>query len=92
MRRCKRYLPYVRRACSRDRSESIRVAFRMAFYQQTGRDFFVMVQRGFPHLVIECGRTKRDVESSPLVVAFGTMTFRRWARCIQKRAVGVKPK
>lgn len=90
MRRCKKFLPYVRRACPRDRSESLRVAMRMAYFQTMGVEFFVMLQRGFPHLVIECGRTKREVKNSPLVVQFGSMSFRKWARAIQKRAVEVK--
>lgn len=62
----------------------------MAYFQTMGVDYFVMLQRGFPHLAIECGRTKREVEESPLVVKFGSMSFRRWARAIQQRAVGVK--
>lgn len=84
MRRCKKFLPYVRRGSKRDKSESISIAFRMAYFQASGRDYWVMLQRGFPHLVIACGRTRREVENSPLLVAGGRKSFRQWARSIQR--------
>jgi hypothetical protein len=42
MRRCKKFLPYVRRASKRDKSESISIAFRMAYFQESGRDYWVI--------------------------------------------------
>lgn len=84
----KKYKPYARRANGSERSESMRIAFRLALYQASGKPFYVLVQRGFPNLAIEVGMSKRDVMSLPCPVAFGRSTFRAWASRIQKHARG----
>jgi len=83
-----KYLPYVRRANGREKSESYRIALRLAFYQMLDRPFYVMVQRGWPNLAIEVGPTKRDVQRKPLPVAFGRMRFRVWAQAVRRKAAG----
>lgn len=84
MKRNRKFMPYVRRANGREKSESFRIAFRLAFYQDKGTPFYVMVHRGFPNLVMECGATKREVQQKPTGVAFGFQSFRQWARRIRK--------
>lgn len=85
-------MPYVRRANGRETGETLRMAIRLAFYNQRGRPFFVMVQHGFPNNAIECGATKRDVQQSPTLVALGMCTFRQWSRRAARSASGRKPK
>lgn len=80
------YKPYVRRANGRERSESLRVAVRLAFYQELGRPFYVMVQRGWPNLAIACGRTKEDVKRQPLLVR--RLGFSGWANRVKRLARG----
>lgn len=82
----KKYRPYVRRANGRARGDSLRTALRLAFYRERGRPFYVMVQHGVPNNVIGVGATRRDLERSPLPVAVGKMTFRRWSRRVQALA------
>lgn len=86
--RHKKYRPYVRRANGKERSESMREAFRLTFYEHLGRPFYVMVQRGWPNLVIASGASKRDVQRSPAAVAFGKKSFRTWAKDVQRLAAG----
>lgn len=90
MRRLRRYRPYVRRARGDEKTDSSRCAFRMAFlamaYGPTG--FYVMVQRGLPRIVVDCGRTKRAVERAPLPVASKRQTFRKWASRVARKARG----
>ena len=88
MKYYKKYKPYARLANGSERSESMRIAFRLAFYQERGKPFYVLVQRGFPNLAIEVGSSKRDVMSKPCPVAFHSFTFRAWANAIQKHARG----
>lgn len=89
MLRHTKYRPYVRRYRPGDKTENFAIAFRMAFYLEQGRPFYVMVQRGFPRLVIEVGASKRDVQRKPVLVKFGRSTFRQWAKRIQCQAMGV---
>lgn len=84
----KRYRPYVRRANGREKAETMRIAFRLAFYQSLGKPFYVMVQHGFPNLAIDAGPSKREVKQSPVLVRFGRKTFRRWSKDVQLRACG----
>jgi hypothetical protein len=88
MKRHKKYLPYVRRATGRERSGSFRVAFRLAFYQEMGKPYYVLVQRGFTNLAIEVGPTRREVQRSPVPVSAGWKSFRQWAKEIQAYASG----
>ncbi|HWL09769.1 MAG TPA: hypothetical protein VNQ76_15285 [Planctomicrobium sp.] len=82
-------MPYVRRANGREKSESFRIAIRLAYYQMRRRRFYVMVQHGFPNLAIEVGASKREVQQKPLPVACGKMKFKEWAKLIQRKARGV---
>lgn len=86
MMRHKKYEPYVRLANGKERSESLRESFRLAYYRNFGKPFYVMVQRGFPNDVICVGRSKRDVQMCPATVAFGRLKFREWSRAIGKGA------
>lgn len=81
-----RYKPYVRRANGKERSESFRTAIRLAFYRELGKPFWVMVQRGWPNLAIECGATAADVRGMPLLSKlFG---FQVWANRLKQQARG----
>jgi len=86
MKRRHRYKPYVRRANGRERTESFRMAIRLAFYRELRRPFFVMVQRGWPNLVMECGPTSAEVKQAPLTTAF--FGFDGWANRIKRYAQG----
>lgn len=82
----RKYRPYIRLANGRERSSSIVEAFRLAFYQDIGKPFYVMVQRGVPNYVIAVGKSRREVQMKPASVAFGIKTFREWAKSIQEHA------
>ena len=94
MKQHRKFTTYVRRANGKEKAETFRVAFRLAFYESLKRPYFVMVQRGFPDLAIAVGATKREVKQTPILVLFGdrffSRTFRNWARSIQRRASGAK--
>lgn len=83
-----KYRPYVRRANGREKADTARVALRLTFYQLRGRPYYVMVQRGFPNLAIEAGRSKHELKRTPFQVAFGRMKFRAWAKMIEAKARG----
>jgi hypothetical protein len=82
----KRYKPYIRRANGREKAESLRIAFRLAFYQEMGRPFYVMVQRGWPNLAIAVGKSKRELKRTPIGVRLKKMSYRTWSRHIQRCA------
>ena len=82
-----KFLPYVRRANGREKAESMRIAFRLAYYQTLRKPYVVMVQKGFPDIAIEVASSKRELKDKPLVVAMKTMSFREWAKRIQRRAL-----
>ncbi|MCW1887687.1 hypothetical protein OKA04_23320 [Luteolibacter flavescens] len=64
------------------------MAFRLAFYRELGKPFYVMVQHGFPRLVMEVGPSRREVAMSPMSVARKWNTFRKWSAQIQRLASG----
>lgn len=72
--------PYIRRAHAADKSESIRVAFRMAYLQEMYGDYYVLVQHGFHNFVLAAARTKEELRQSILVVGMGRSTFKQWQR------------
>ena len=84
----RKYDPYVRRANGSEMAESLRIAFRLAYYQLRGKPFFVMVQRGFPNLAIEVGASKREVQQQPLSVNIGRLSFKQWAKQVGAKARG----
>jgi len=81
----KKFRPYIRRANGREQATTLKMACRLAFYQMRGRKFYVMVQHGFPNLVLEVGATKRAImQSFPMLHWF---TFREFAKQLQRRAL-----
>lgn len=84
MKSHRKYTPYVRKANGRERCEHWRMRIRLSHYQAIGKPFYVMVQRGFPNLIIDIGRNKRELRRGPLMVAVGRMTFRQWAKQVQR--------
>jgi len=85
-----KFRPYVRRANGREMTSSMRVAVRLAYFRLRKRPFYVMVQRGFPNSVMDCGATRRDLEQAVLPVFAGMKTFRRWSRDTMNYAAGEK--
>ena len=84
---CKQTLrPYIRRASGRERSNDLRVAFKLAYHAQLNRPYYVMVQRGYPLLVIAVGRSRREVEQSVMTVRCGIKTFRQWSSDVRRYA------
>lgn len=87
-----KYRPYIRRANGREYSSSFRVCVRLAFHKvKLRRPYYVLVQRGFPLLALDCAATREELEKTPFPVAAGEITFREWAKRIQTRAEG-KPR
>jgi hypothetical protein len=83
-----RYKPYIRRANGKERSESLREAYRLAYFSITrGKNFFVMVQRGFPNLVIASGLSRVAIKRG-LLAYEKSVDFDRWANIIKRRARG----
>lgn len=87
MKRHKKFEPYVRRANGRERAYTLRIAVRLAYYLMSGKPYYVMVQRGFPNRAIAVGKSKRDVQRGPLLVAVGRMSFRDWSSAIQRSSI-----
>lgn len=87
MTRNKKFKPYVRRANGRERAYTLRMAIRLAYYVMSGKPYYVMVQRGFPNRAIAVGRSKREVQRGPLLVAIGKLSFCDWASSIQRSAI-----
>lgn len=59
--RSRKFTPYIRRRHRGDHSESFREAIRLESF---GKDCFVMVQRGFPRLVMSVARTRAELMKS----------------------------
>ena len=81
-----KYRPYIRKANGKEKSETLRMAFRLAFYQSIGQPFYVLVQRGFKNLVIDVGSSKKHIEKNIFTVAIKRNTFKQWTFRIQKNA------
>lgn len=84
MRHQKKYKPYVRRAKSGDYGADVRTAMLLNFRHNVGWSTYVLVQRGFRHRVIACGKSRLEVMQSPLFVRSGRMTFKQWSKSVQK--------
>lgn len=82
----RKFRPYIRRARGDEHTNNWRIAIRLGYYRLRGKPFFVMVQHGFPRLVMEVMGTKRELKQSPFPVARGRKTFRRWSKDIQRHA------
>jgi hypothetical protein len=83
-----KFKPYIRRANGCEKSESLRVALRLAAYQLTGQPFYVLVQRGFPRLAIEVGHSRSAIVRTIIGAHFGG--FNAWANRLKRRAQGAK--
>jgi hypothetical protein len=81
-----KFQPYIRRANGKERSEDLRTAIRLAFYQQLRRPFYVMVQRGYPRHVMAVGASRHDIAKSLLGARVGG--FKAWSKRVQRRASG----
>lgn len=88
--RSRKFEPYVRRYKPGDKAVSLRTACRMAFYHVMGRNFFVLLQRGKPRVVLDVAGSRRELEQMQVQVAMGRMTFASWAREIGRQARGGK--
>lgn len=83
-----KFKPYIRKANGKERSKSFRGAMRLAFYQELKKPFYVMVQRGFPNLVIGVGSSRYAIEQGILPIWEKRMSFKEWAQRIKRRAQG----
>jgi hypothetical protein len=82
----KRYRPYVRRANGREMATSLKMAYRLAFYNLRGKPFYVMVQHGFPNLALQVDKSKLEIQRSIVEVHAKWSTFRKWQGKIHKLA------
>ncbi len=97
MRRRDKFKPYIRRARRADRSESIRVAMQLAYHGGRG---FVLVQRGFPRLVMACASSRIELIETLVGARTEAMRqkrdwrrprgkdFRAWAKSFTRYAQG----
>lgn len=76
--------PYIRRAKPNDYAPSLRTVFRMAHldFKYGFRAYFVLVQHGHPHEVLQAGRTKEEIKFSILVVSLKKKRFKEWQRSV----------
>lgn len=85
-----RYKPYIRRANGKERCEDFKEVCRVAYFSITrGKNFFVMVQRGFPNDVISSGISREEIKRK-LLAYEKSRDFDRWANLIKRRARGRK--
>jgi len=80
-----KYKPYIRLANGKERSESFRIALRLAFFEINFSQYYVMVQHGFPKNVMAVGRTKGGIKRSILILE-GGKGFNAWANRIKTMA------
>lgn len=87
------YKPYIRLGKFNEKATSMREAMRLAYYRErkreTGREYWVMLQRGVtPPLVLAVGSKKSDLKRSPVQVWVGRKTFNQWANDTKRHAQG----
>jgi len=99
----RKFTPYIRRHHSGDRSESLRVAFRIAWFADRGKPFYVLVQHGVPGLVMAAATDRSELRNSlvgPRLIAARrggnwkrptTRDFHSWAANVGRRARGGEP-
>ena len=80
----KKFRPYVRRAKPGDYGADARTSILLNFRRDVGWPTYVLVQRGCRHRVMVCGRSKSEVEQCLLFIRSGRMTFKQWAKLIQR--------
>lgn len=90
MRRHKYLRPYVRRANGTERASGLRMGIRLAFYQLRGRPFYVLIQHGSRE-VMDVGSSKAVLKQSPVPVRVKKKSFRKWAKDVQRLALGNYP-
>lgn len=77
-----KYIPYIRKVQPRDRAADFRTSMRIAVFEtHKGYDYYVVVQRGVPNLVIIAGLSKRDIKDS---------LFAGWKRFVKAVKLKVK--
>lgn len=82
-----RFKPYIRRANGSEKAETLRVAIQLEYQRMRKKPFYVVVQRGWPNLVILVGENKAEIKRRPLsAVWYG---FNNWAQLLKHRAQGV---
>lgn len=86
MRSKAKYQPYIRLANGRERASSHIVALRLAYRRLLNKPFYVMVQRGFPNLVVAVDTSRSAVKNTILYVYSKRATFKEWSRDIRKKA------
>lgn len=84
----KKYRPYIRRMKPSDKSDDFWTAIRLELYRSADWSGWVLVQHGFPGVVMAVDRCKRDLMHSPFPVLAGSKTFKQWARDFQRHAAG----
>jgi hypothetical protein len=80
-----KYKPYIRLANGKERGESLRTAFKLAFFEIKFSQYYVMVQHGFPKDVMAVGRTKDEIKRSIFILENGK-GFNAWANRIKTMA------
>lgn len=87
MRKGDRFRPYIRRGNRRERAPTFRSALRLAFHREWSRDcgkpYYVLVQRGWPNLVIESGFNREMIVES-LIGPRRVGGFPTWASRIKR--------
>lgn len=84
-----KFKPYIRRMRGDEKATSLLVAYRLAFYQECHKgSAYVLVQRGFPRLVLDVAGSKEELRGKILVVASGRKTFKQWCRDVGHHARG----
>lgn len=74
----RKYKPYIRKLQPQDRTESLRVAVRMSYYEVMKKPAYVLVQHGFPHNVLEIDDTKASLKNRIVGIHCKRMTFREY--------------
>lgn len=98
----RKFTPYIRRNHAGDRSESLRVALRIAYFEGAGKPFYVLVQHGVRGLVIAVAADRRELRNTlvgPRLIAARrgnwklpeARDLRTWAAEVGRRARGTKP-
>lgn len=76
----RKFKPYIRRLSSKDKTESMVMAYRIAYYNVMNKPAFVLVQHGFRNQVIEIDDTKERLKNRLLLGG----PFKHWQKRIKK--------
>ena len=81
----RKYKPYIRKIKPADKSESIRTAYRMAYYKVTEKPAYGLFQYGFRNLVCEVEGSKKDLKDRVLFKE----KYRDWQKKVKNFAVNL---